>query len=222
MNSKTIGMGAAALAAGTLLALAMPLSASAHVSASATSTAAGSHTVVTVSVPHGVEDAPTRVVTIDIPESILSVTPTVNPNWTISTVTEPLEPAVEDQTERIAQVVYTARAEPLDPHQRDTFELSLRLPDGETGDVIEFRTTQTAPDGATVVWEGEEVPAVVLTAAVEDGDHGHPVTEEEHAETTAAPDSGDDVVARVLGIAGLVVGVIGIVFGVTARRSAAK
>ncbi|MGK2936410.1 MAG: DUF1775 domain-containing protein [Solirubrobacteraceae bacterium] len=222
MNTKKIGMGAVALAAGTLLALGAPLSASAHVSATATSTAAGSHTVVTVSVPHGVEEAPTQTVTIDIPESIISVTPTVNPNWTISTVNEPLEPAVEDRTERIAQVIYTAKAEPLDAHQRDTFELALTLPAGEVGEVIEFRTTQTAPDGSTVVWEGDEVPSITLTAAVEGDDHGHAATEEEHVEATAATAGSDDVLARMLGIAGLVVGVVGLVFGVTARRSAAR
>ncbi|MDF1478651.1 DUF1775 domain-containing protein [Leifsonia sp. H3M29-4] len=225
MNIKKIGMGATALAAGTLLALAVPLSASAHVGASATSTAAGSYTVVTISVPHGVEDQPTQSVTIDIPASILSVTPTVNPNWTISTVTEPLEPPTEDQTERTAQVIYTAKAEPLDAHQRDTFELSLKLPEGEAGDVVEFRVVQTAPDGATAVWEGDEVPSITLTAAVSGDDHhaATPADEDEHAEAVPATASGggDDVLARVLGIAGLVLGAVGIAFGVTARRTSA-
>ena len=224
MNSKKIGMGATALAAGTLLALAVPLSASAHVSAAATSTAAGSYTVITISVPHGIEDQPTQSVTIDIPSSIPSVTPTVNPNWTISTVTEPLEPPAEDQTERTAQVIYTAKAEPLDAHQRDTFELSLKLPDGEAGDVIDFRVVQTAPDGATAVWEGDEVPSVTLTAAVAGDDHhtATPADADDHAEAIPAAASGDDdVLARVLGIGGLVLGAVGIAFGVTARRKPA-
>ena len=223
MNIKKIGMGATALAAGTLLALTVPLSASAHVSASATSTAAGSYTVVTISVPHGVDAQPTQSVTIDIPANILSVTPTVNPNWTISTVTEPLEPPTEDQTERTAQVIYTAKTEPLDAHQRDTFELSLTLPEGEAGDVVEFRVVQTAPDGATAVWEGDEVPSITLTAAVAGDDHhaATPVEEDDHIETATASGGGDDVLARVLGIAGLVLGAVGIAFGVTARRTSA-
>lgn len=227
MNTKHIGMGAAALAAGTLLALSVPLSASAHVTASASSTAAGSYTVVSFSVPHGIDGAPTQSVTIEIPEGIDSVTPTVNPNWTISLATEPLDPPTEDATERVAEVVYTAKEAPLDAHQRDVFELSLKLPDGEVGDVLEFRTVQATPDGATVAWEGADAPSVTLTAAVEGDGHGHgePTGDgaEEHAEQVATSASGgDDVVARILGIAGLVVGAVGIVFGVTARRSAAK
>ena len=84
-------MSVSAVSAGVLLALAAPMSASAHVSASATSTAAGSYTVVTFAVPHGCDASATTKITIDIPESILSVTPTVNANWTISETKEALE-----------------------------------------------------------------------------------------------------------------------------------
>jgi len=226
MNKNTFTKAAVALGAGAVLALAVPLSASAHVGASATSTAAGSYTIVTISVPHGIDGAPTSILTIDIPESILSVTPTVNPNWTISETKVPLEPAVEDQTERVSQVIYTAKDGGLDAHQRDTFELSLQLPAGEVGDVVEFVTTQTSPDGATVVWEGDEVPSVTLTAAVEGDEHGHSEESTEatddHADATETSAGGDDVLARVLGIGGLVLGAVGLVLGLTARRSAAS
>ena len=225
MTKKSILSTALALGAGVTLALAVPLSASAHVGASADTTAAGSYAIVTISVPHGLDGAPTQSVAIEIPETIVSVTPTVNPNWVISETTEPLEPAVDDQTERISVVTYTAKDAPLDAHQRDTFQLSVRL-DGEEGDVLEFRTTQTSPDGATVVWEGEEVPSITLTAAVEGGDaHDHGATEEAapDSEHHAAADTSGDSLARGLGIGGLVLGAIGLVLGVTAlrRKSAA-
>lgn len=219
---KTV-LSALALGAGLTLALAVPLSASAHVTASATSTAAGSYTVVTFSVPHGCDGQATNVITIDIPEDIISVTPTRNPNWTISEVTAPLEPPVEDATERDAQVVYTA-VTPLPADQRDVFELSLKLPEGEAGDVVEFPVTQDCVDGGQTVWTGDEVPSITLTAAVEGDEHGHDhgtATEEHTEEAThneAAATGGDDVLARVLGISGLVVGAAGIVIAIVSRR----
>ena len=218
MKKKIIAMPALAIGAGLALALAIPLSASAHVSASATSTAAGSYTVITLSVPHGCDGSSTTAITIDIPESIISVTPTVNSNWTIAETKEPLEPPVDDNTERDAQVTYTALV-PLVDGQRDTFELSLKLPDGEPGDVVEFPVTQDCEVGQTL-WIGDEVPSITLTAAVE-GDAGHDAAEET-TEHDAGPSGGDDVLARVLGISGLVLGAVGIVFGVTARRRTAE
>jgi uncharacterized protein YcnI len=199
---------------GTALALAAPTAASAHVGAEASSTAAGSYTVVTFSVPHGCEGSPTQVVTIDIPESVPSVTPTVNPSWSVERV-------VADDTEQVTQVVYTSLTGGLPADLRDTFELSLVLPEGEAGDTVEFPVTQTCTQG-TVEWVGDEVPLITLTAATGD-DHGHGDevgSDESHstgseAEATVAADG----VARVLGIVGIVIGIVGVVFAVLARRS---
>lgn len=223
---KTLFTSTLALGAGVALALAVPMSASAHVGASADTTAAGSYAVITFSVPHGIDGAPTQSVAIEIPESIISVTPTVNPNWTISLTEVPLEPAVEDQTERVSVVTYTAKDAPLDAHQRDTFALSMRL-DGEDGDVLQFRTTQTSPDGATMVWEGDDVPSITLTAAAEGDGHDHGATtaaaasDEHAAATSATATGGGDILARVLGIAGLVLGAVGLVIALTTLRTKA-
>ena len=226
MNKNTLAKSAVALGAGAILALAIPLSASAHVGASATSTAAGSYTIVTINVPHGVDGAPTSIVTIDIPESILSVTPTVNPNWTISKVMETLDTPIAQEegdpiTERVAQVVYTANS-PLAADQRDTFELSLPLV-GDEGEVLEFPTLQTCEVGQTN-WTGDEVPAVTLTAVAAEGDeHAHSAAEAsegEHNEVAEAAPA-DDVLARILAIGGLVLGAVGLVLGITARRRSA-
>ncbi|MGX5680093.1 YcnI family copper-binding membrane protein [Schumannella luteola] len=218
--NKTL-LSACAIPAGLLLALAAPLSASAHVSASATSTAAGSYSVITFSVPHGCDGSPTTAITIEIPEGIDTVTPTVNPNWTISRELEPLEGA-DDGTERTTSVTYTA-ATPLDPELRDAFELSLRLPDGQPGDAVEFPVIQSCVAGETV-WDGDEVPMIVLTAAEPNAHDGHTATGEHDEATTASTPSGpaDDVLARVLGGLGLVLGTIGLVLGISARRKAAQ
>lgn len=230
MKKSLITVGA--LSAGVILALGAPLSASAHVSVEASSTAAGSYSVLTFSVPHGCEGSPTTVVAISIPEGIDAVTPTVNPNWTISRVMQDVEPAAEDGSQRTAQVVYTAST-PLPADQRDTFDLSLRLPEGDAGDVLEFPVLQSCEVGETL-WSGEEVPSIVLTAAVEGDGHGHGATED-HAggadseagsadSEAAAPASArePDILSRILGGLGLVVGTIGLVLGITARRKAVK
>ena len=213
---RTIALSSAALGAGVLLALAAPLSASAHVGVTASTTAAGAYSVLTFSVGHGCDGSPTQQIAITIPDGIDAVTPTVNPNWTISRVTEALdEPIAEDDgdeiTDRTSQVIYTATT-PLAADQRDTFELSLALA-GEEGDVLEFPTLQSCEIGETN-WIGDEVPAVTLTAAVASDDH-HSSPEVSTGSTTEP-----DVLARVLGILGLVVGAVGIVIGVTARRRA--
>jgi uncharacterized protein YcnI len=236
MKKKTTAL--VSLGAGAALALfAAPIAANAHVTATASTTAAGGYTIVTISVPHGCEDAATEVVTIDIPEPILSVTPTVNPNWDVEKVMTPLEETQEGAhgdavTERVGQVVYTAKDEPLAADLRDTFELSLQLPQGEEGDVLLFPTTQGCVDGTTAAWDQEDqsadrpAPAITLTAATGDA-HGAAAHDSDEADIataseTASANAGPDVLARVLGIGGLVVGAVGVAFGITARRRPAS
>lgn len=224
-TTKTLGATALAIGTGAVIALTPALAASAHVSASASSTAAGSSSVITFSVPHGCEGSPTTGIEIQVPETILSVTPTVNPNWTVEkqnvTLEEPLEgPHGETITERVARVVYTTTGAGLADGYRDTFAVQVLLPEGEAGDAVEFPVLQTCAEG-TAEWVGDDVPTVILTAATDGDDHGHGDAAEgdEHAADDAATTaSGDDVLARVLGIGGLVVGAVGIVIAVAARR----
>lgn len=219
-NSTTI---MTALLAAGVVALGVPTAAHAHVTATASSTSAGSYTVVTFSVPHGCEASPTQIVTIDIPPSVPNVTPTVNASWSIEKVTEEA-----DGADRVAQVVYTSLTGGLPSDLRDTFALSLRLPDGAAGDVVAFPVTQTCTEGS-VVWEGDDVPSVTLTAAAGDehargGDESHSgVTELAHddSETSASAATEGDVPARVLGVVGVIVGIVGIALAIVARRSTA-
>ena len=222
-------LSAAGLAGGAILALAaVPLAASAHVTVTPSGTAAGSYTVLTFAYSHGCEGSPTTAIAIDIPESIASVAPTLNPNYTIEKVAD---------GDRTSQVVYTAIT-PVQDGYRDTIELSLQLPEDAAGETLAFPVLQTCEVGETnwnqVAEEGEEepespAPAIVVTEATGD-EHGHGAATDEaatdehgdgHAEGTeeVAATSGDaDTVARVLGIGGLVVGVVGIVLALAARR----
>ncbi|RZU63961.1 uncharacterized protein YcnI [Microterricola gilva] len=230
-SARTRTLAVAGLAAGALLAIGAPLAASAHVTVTPSDTAAGAYTLLTFSAAHGCEGSPTTKMTIDIPEGIISVSPTVNPNWTIEKIS-----TGEGDAARVSQVVYTAIT-PLEDGYRDTFVLSAKLPDAAAGETLEFPVLQSCTVGETswsetsVAGEDEpELPApfIVLTEAAADGDgHGHAATgtDDAHAEsgeeTAVSPEApSSDLVARILGVGGLIVGAIGVTLAVVTRRSA--
>jgi periplasmic copper chaperone A len=234
MKLKNTALLSSAVAVGTLLAVSTPLPASAHVSVNASSAAAGSYTVLTFSVSHGCEGSPTTALSIDIPEAITAVTPTVHPNWDVSKVSADAAAPIDDghgesSANRTGQIVYTAKA-PLLEGFRDTFELSMQLPADAAGETLAFPVLQTCEVGETqwneLASEGSAepehpAPTVAVTAASGSA-HGHG---DAGADLTATPasetsDTGD-IVARSLGLGGLVVGAIGIVLAVTARRKTA-
>ena len=244
MKSRIPARLLAASAATGLLTLGLAGPASAHVGVTPEATAAGSFTVVTVSVPHGCDGSPTTKIAVQVPEDILSVTPTRNSYYDLTKKMEKLDPAVEDAhgnevTERVASVEYTAKT-PLPEGQRDALELSLQLPD-KAGETLTFPTIQTCAKGETAWTEvpaegqdGEELehpaPAFEITEA-EDGDghdsaasDSHEDAEEDaasaepaNASTTDDGDDGDDGGAgTTLGIIGLVLGALGLAAGGTA------
>jgi uncharacterized protein YcnI len=232
-KSTPLALASTGLGLGLLLAVAVPLSASAHVSVTPASTAAGSYTVLTFAVPHGCDGSATTTIAIDIPETIASVTPTVNTNWDVAKVMTPLAtPSTsahgETSTERVGQVVYTAKT-PLADGYRDTFALSLQLPADAAGTTLDFPVLQTCETGST---NWNETPA---DGADEDSvEHPAPriaVTDAVEAEAAASTDaagsaadsdsgSSDDVLARALGVGGLVVGAVGVAIAVVATRRA--
>ncbi|MET0976976.1 MAG: YcnI family protein [Leifsonia sp.] len=233
MKTRTTAITVSAVGAGVLLALAAPMGASAHVGVTPDSTAAGSYTVLTFAVPHGCDGSATTVVAIDLPVSIPSVTPTVNPGWTVAKNIEKLDTPITDAhgneiTERVSQVVYTA-VTPLPDGYRDTFALSLQLPADAEGDTLEFPVLQTCEVGSTAWNEetpasGDEpehpAPAITVTAATAD-EHAHSdaAADADHEETAAtSSDAQPDVLARVLGILGLIVGAVGVVIAVVVGR----
>lgn len=225
MHTRRILLPAAA-AAGVLALAAGP--ASAHVTITPSTTAAGSYAVLTVSVPHGCDGSATTAIAVDLPTEIYAVTPTRNPFWTVEKVVEQLDEPVTDAhgneiTERVAQVVYTART-PLPDGQRDTFELSLQLPEAE-GETLAFPIVQTCQKGETgwteVAAEGQDAeelehPAPLVTITAADGhEHGAVVTDEPAAATTDDDGNG-------LALAGLGTGVAGIVVGGVALARSRK
>ncbi|WP_205475057.1 YcnI family protein [Nocardioides sp. SYSU D00038] len=210
---------AALVPAAGVLALGLAGPAAAHVTVTPSDTAAGAYAVLTMSVPHGCDGSPTTRVTISVPESIVSVTPTRNPFYDVEVVTEKLPEPITDAhgneiTERDARVVYTATS-PLPDHQRDALELSVKLPDEEG--LLAFPTVQTCEEGETawtqVAADGDDeeldtpAPVFEVTAA----DSGEPLAESEPAAATSADDGDGD--GRALGVAGLAAGLLGLVLG---------
>jgi uncharacterized protein YcnI len=229
MTIRTFARIGALPVATAAIALSLVQPASAHVTATPSTAEAGSYSVVTFSVGHGCESSPTTRIEIQVPESVLSVTPSRHPLYEVESVREELEEPVADAhgnevTERVASIVYTAET-PLPDGQRDAFELSFQLPDA-AGEVLAFPTVQTCEQGETgwtqVPAEGQDgdeletpAPSFEILPASGDGHGGEAAGDDAEP---AADTSGDDSEAAAggssaLGWAGLAAGLLGLVAG---------
>jgi uncharacterized protein YcnI len=220
-------LSATGFAGGVILALAaVPVSASAHIGLTPTSTAAGSSSVLAFSFNHGCDGSSTTSLTFQIPESITTVYPAIDSDWTVEKIAD---------GDRTAQVVYTA-VTPVPDGYRAAVELAVQLPEDAAGETLAFPVLQACEVGENdwneIAEEGDEepenaAPVMLVTEATGTDDHdaatgsgssdSHGGNEEATAESSAADSS--DTVARVLGIGGLVVGTIGIVVALATRRS---
>ncbi len=237
---RRAAQGGAALAGAAALVVVGAAGAGAHVSFTAGVGTAGAYAVLTLSVPHGCDAAPTTEVSIQMPEGINAVTPTRNGFYEVEKVMEDLETPITDShgnevTERVAQVVYTA-IEPLPADQRDALELSLQLPEDAAGTTLYFPTLQTCGD-VEEAWvqipeESQDphsldapAPAIEVVSAdaePEAGESAQPAEEPGAAGVAAGAEgstSGDEgpgglvVTALVVGALGLIVGVVGLLRG---------
>jgi len=233
MNKKTPIFSAIAIGAGVLLAAAAPLSASAHVSLTTNTAEAGSYTLVTFKVPNESDTAGTNKVTItfptDTPFASVSYVPVAG--WTAElneeTLPEPVAVGESEITEAVTSVTFTADAgSEIVDGQLEMFTLSLG-PVPDTGSIV-LAADQFYDDGTIVSWSetsaDAEHPAPVLYVNDEPaGDHhGAAADDEEHVADEASTSTDvatGDTLARILGIGGLVVGAVGIVLAVTARRA---
>ncbi|MFC0678379.1 YcnI family protein [Lysobacter korlensis] len=232
----------ASLGAGLLLAVATPLAAAAHVTITPDSAEPGGYTTLTVRVPNESETESTVRLDLRLPSDtpIGSVRYVPMPGWTTETEREQFDPAVEAGGTEIAEAVTSISwtAEPgfeIGDGEFQEFTVSLGpVPDIDS---LVLKADQHYSDGSVVSWsetgEDAEHPAPVLyvNAEAPAGHHGDATdgtdadtagTETPAAASDTAPASSPDVLARVLGIAGLVAGAIGIAFGITARRRPAS
>ncbi|MBF8192010.1 YcnI family protein [Nonomuraea sp. K274] len=231
---------ATVLAAATALTAGLALPALAHVTIQPGSAEQGAFTKVAFRVPNERDDASTVKVEVafptDHPLAFVTVKPV--PGWDVK-VTEgklpaPVKTEYGDLEEAVTKVVWSGGE--IKPGQFQEFEVSMgQLP--KDTDTLLFPTTQEYSGGEVVKWadapkaDGTEAehpaPALKLVpaAATTTAPSASPAAAPAAASPSVAPvaaESSSDGTARLLGGAGLVVGVIGAVLGALGlrRRSA--
>jgi uncharacterized protein YcnI len=206
-----------AVGAGVLLAVAAPLAASAHVTVDPGSAEPGSYALITVKVPNESDTAETNRLELTLPtdEPFTSVRTVPVPGWDAELVRD---------GDTVTSIVWTAQpGSEIGDGELGLFPFSAG-PVPEVGSLL-LPADQGYTDGSVVSWSDAdpeaELPAPVLAVLDEPADHHGGASAETHDEAAAAPAAAQpDVLARVLGIAGLVAGVIGLVVALLSRRSA--
>ncbi|MFF1820802.1 YcnI family protein [Kribbella sp. NPDC058245] len=224
--SKKLFLRAGAIAAASTLVLAGAAgSASAHVTVSSPDAKPGGYAKLIFRVPTESDDTLTTKLVVSLPKDtpFAHVGAQVKDGWKVEKTTEKLAAPVKvgDVTlsEAITSVTWTALKGGIPANDFDEFALSVgRLPDKV--DSLSFPAVQTYSDGEVVKWDaappasgGEEpehpAPTLKLAAAIV------PV-----AATTNEDKDSSDSLARILGGAGLLLGLIGLGLGL--RKPAAK
>ncbi|WP_405871192.1 MULTISPECIES: YcnI family protein [unclassified Streptomyces] len=231
-----------ALAASAVVVLSSP--AFAHVSVQPEGTAAkGGYAVIDFKVPNERDDTSTTKLEVAFPTDhpLASAMPEPMDGWDIKVtkakLAKPLEVHGEKINEAVSKITWTATGDGVKPGFFQKFPVSVgTLP--EDADELVFKALQTYSDKEVVRWievqkDGAEepenpAPVLALSAASEDG-HSHGSTAEDASDdskdaentavdTSAASSDSSDTTARVLGVVGIVVGALGVAYGVLAGR----
>ncbi|SDO53003.1 Uncharacterized protein YcnI [Nakamurella panacisegetis] len=226
------------LVVSTLTALGLTLGAgiaSAHVSVNPNTAVAGSYTKLTFRVPNESAKAQTVKFTINFPmdHPFASVSVKKEPGWTaVATTTKLTTPVSDDDnadiTQAVSSITWTADASGrIALGQFAEFDVSV----GPVPKVasMAFAATQTYSDGSVVTWDQPtpasgvepEKPAPVLIVSAATTAAAAAVTSAAVPTVTAAAIPGtDDTSARVLGVAGIIVGAFGLLVAAVALRRA--
>ena len=224
MPKRFVLRAGAIVAASALVVVGAAGSASAHVTVSSPDAKPGGYAKLVFRVPTESDNTSTTKLVVSLPKDhpFASVGAQVKDGWKVEKKTEKLPSPVQvgdvKLTEAITTVTWTATAGGIPPNDFDEFSLSVgKLPEGV--DALSFPADQTYSDGQVVKWaepvkDGAEepehpAPTLKLAAAVT------PV-----AATTSETGDSSDPVARWLGGAGLLVGLIGLAFGLRPRKAA--
>jgi uncharacterized protein YcnI len=225
-------------AAGTAVLLAA-VPAFAHVSVQPGTAAKDSYSTVSFKVPNEDDSASTIKVEVNLPTDhpIASVATQPVAGWTVkvtkSKLTTPLK--TDDGTVNEAVTKITWSGGQIKAGEFQQFPVSLG-PLPADADQLVFKTLQTYDNKQVVRWIEEQqagqaepehpAPTLELTAAASDS-HGHSTSATSAASASASPVSdhtetaatdNTDSTARILGILGIVIGILGVGFGVLAGR----
>ncbi|MEU4255464.1 YcnI family protein [Streptomyces fradiae] len=236
-----------ALVGGTAVSSVLLLSSAAyaHVTVQPQGEAAkGGYATVNFKVPNERDGASTVKLEVTLPTDhpLASVMPQPVPGWTVvvekAKLAKPLDVHGKKITEAPSKITWTASGSKIEPGRFQQFPVSLgRLP--EDTDQLVFKALQTYDNKEVVRWIEEPAegaaepdspaPVLKLAAAAEDGHHAKTgaagaarAVDENQTKTEAASADVSDTTARVLGVVGILVGAVGIAYGVLAgrRRSA--
>ncbi|MEU2336558.1 YcnI family protein [Streptomyces sp. NPDC006654] len=211
-----------ALTAASVLAAAG--AAAAHVTVHPESYAKGATDgVLTFRVPNEEDTASTTKVEVVLPTDhpVLGVLVTPQAGWTAKVTTTKLKNPVKTDdgtiTEAASEITWTGGK--IGPGQYQDFDVAFgQLP--EDTDQLTFKTLQTYSDGKVVRWievpqSGDDepenpAPTLKLTAADDAAASAAPAAKSGSAKATTASADASDSTARGLGIAGLIVGALGL------------
>ncbi|MCH5677484.1 YcnI family copper-binding membrane protein [Streptomyces gilvus] len=232
---RRVGTVTALTAAGLLAAAGI---ASAHVTVHPESYAKGATDgVLTFRVPNEEDNAGTTKVQVFLPTDhpVLGVLVSPQDGWTAKVTNTKLKTPVKTDdgtiTDAVSEITWTGGK--IDPGHYEDFNVAFgQLP--EDADQLTFKTLQTYSDGKTVRWieeasggEEPENPAPVLKLTAKGTDEGASSTtplptSSKTSTSTKSTASSSDSTARGLGVAGLIVGVLGLaaaVFAVLRSRA---
>lgn len=235
-------------AAAALMAIAIAGPASAHVTANPSEAPAGGFFKTNFRVGHGCDGKPTTEVSVQLPGNVSSVHPQVVAGWDIETkigeLDEPIEQHGETITEGVREITWTATDDGLPDAYLQEFGVSMALPD-EPGEPLWFPFVQECPGGDSLEWieipdsveewgdlespapyveltEGEESHGDDEAEAEETATNGGGAMTEEQIRTIAADEASDNTSSTLIALLGVVLGAIGVAFGITANMRARK
>ncbi|WP_020416431.1 YcnI family protein [Amycolatopsis sp. ATCC 39116] len=190
--------------------LLLPPAAWAHVSVSPDTAEPGERATVSFRVPNERDDATTVRLEVRFPEDkpLASVTPQTVPGWSVSvTTTELPQPVATEHgtiSEAVTAIVWEGGRIPVGTYQ--DFPVSIASPPAGT---LILKTLQTYSDGQVVRWI--DVPQ----AGQAEPEHPAPTLS---VAPPSAPASTSDTTARVLGGAGLAVGLVALGWAAIRRK----
>jgi uncharacterized protein YcnI len=211
----------AIVAASALVVIGAASSASAHVTVSSPDAKPGGYAKLVFRVPTESDNTSTTKLVVSLPKDhpFASVGAQPKDGWKVEKKEEKLPATVKvgdvTLTKAITTVTWTATAGGIPPNDFDEFSLSVgKLPD--TVDSLSFPAVQTYSDGEVVKW------ADVAKDGAPEPEHPAPTLKLAAAITPVAAVTTDskDTLARWLGGGGLLVGLIGLAFGLRPRRTA--
>jgi uncharacterized protein YcnI len=227
-----------ALALGGALLLAAPAAAGAHVTINPDTAPAGGFLEELVRVPNEMETGNTTKIDLKLPPGFAEASYESKPGWSVQVkktkLAKPIQTDDGPVTEQVSEIIWTGDGKQgkIAPGQFADFPLSVQVPDKAGTDLV-FKALQYYDNGKVVRWIGpksadEPAPTVTVTKAEPGGaatSHSEPTAgKADHAKGAAAASTtrSSSGASKGLGIAALVIAILGLLAGLVALASARR